>query len=92
MASIGLGWIGEPAIAEFLMPAVAFLPASVAEATAHSVAVAAAFAMGAAYVLVGSVHQACVESGTSDIVRAMLAQQLGLGTTLLQLLAKNLMV
>jgi PfaD family protein len=37
-------------------------------------AVAAAFAMGAAYVLVGSVHQACVESGTSDIVRAMLAQ------------------
>lgn len=41
-------------------------------ATPH--AVAAAFAMGAAYVLVGSVHQACVESGTSDMVRAMLAQ------------------
>jgi PfaD family protein len=34
----------------------------------------AAFAMGAAYVVTGSVNQACVESGTSDAVRAMLAQ------------------
>ena len=35
---------------------------------------AAAFAMGAAYVLAGSVNQACVESGSSDAVREMLAQ------------------
>ena len=35
---------------------------------------AAAFAMGAAYVLTGSVNQACIESGTSDAVRKMLAQ------------------
>ncbi len=35
---------------------------------------AAAFAMGAAYVVAGTVHQACVESGTSHAVRAMLAQ------------------
>jgi PfaD family protein len=35
---------------------------------------AAAFAMGAAYVLTGSVNQACVESGSSDLVRRMLAQ------------------
>jgi trans-AT polyketide synthase/acyltransferase/oxidoreductase domain-containing protein len=35
---------------------------------------AAAFAMGAAYVLSGSVNQACVESGSSDLVRDMLAQ------------------
>ncbi|VTS03690.1 PfaD family polyunsaturated fatty acid/polyketide biosynthesis protein [Tuwongella immobilis] len=34
----------------------------------------AAFAMGAAYVVTGSVNQACVESGSSDVVRAMLAQ------------------
>src|SRR4051794_38654869 len=34
----------------------------------------AALAMGAAYVVAGSVHQACVESGTSDAVRKMLAQ------------------
>ncbi|MGE3821099.1 MAG: nitronate monooxygenase, partial [Isosphaeraceae bacterium] len=34
---------------------------------------AAAFAMGAAYVVTGSVNQSCVESGTSDAVRKMLA-------------------
>jgi CBS domain containing-hemolysin-like protein len=45
MASIGLGWIGEPAIAEFVHPAVTFLPTGIAEATAHSVAVAIAFAI-----------------------------------------------
>lgn len=35
---------------------------------------AAAYLMGAAYVMVGSVHQACVESGTSDVVRKLLAE------------------
>ena len=35
--------------------------------------VASAFAMGAAYVVTGSVNQGCVESGTSDAVRKMLA-------------------
>ncbi len=34
---------------------------------------AAAFAMGAAYVVTGTVNQACVESGSSDIARRMLA-------------------
>lgn len=37
-------------------------------------AAAAAFAMGAAYVLTGSINQACVESGSSDAVRRMLAE------------------
>lgn len=35
---------------------------------------AAALAMGAAYLVTGSVNQACVEAGTSDKVRAMLAE------------------
>jgi trans-AT polyketide synthase/acyltransferase/oxidoreductase domain-containing protein len=35
---------------------------------------AAAFAMGAAYVMTGSINQACVESGTSEDVKEMLAQ------------------
>jgi PfaD family protein len=34
---------------------------------------AAAFAMGAAWIVTGSVNQACVESGSSDLVRGMLA-------------------
>ena len=37
-------------------------------------AAAAAFAMGADYIMTGSVNQACVESGTSDFVRQMLAE------------------
>ena len=35
---------------------------------------AAAFAMGAAYVLTGTVNQACQEAGSSDTVRRMLAE------------------
>lgn len=37
-------------------------------------ALAAAFAMGAAYVVTGSVNQACVESGSCETVRRLLAQ------------------
>ncbi len=37
-------------------------------------AAAAAFSMGAAYIVTGSVNQACVESGSSDRVRKMLAE------------------
>jgi trans-AT polyketide synthase/acyltransferase/oxidoreductase domain-containing protein len=37
-------------------------------------AAAAAFAMGAAYVLTGTVNQACKEAGTSETVRQMLAE------------------
>src|SRR4029434_793465 len=36
--------------------------------------VAAAFAMGAAFVVTGSVNQACVEAGSSDAVRSLLAK------------------
>jgi PfaD family protein len=35
---------------------------------------AAAFAMGAAYILTGSVNQSCVEAGTSEAVRHLLAE------------------
>ncbi len=34
---------------------------------------AAAFAMGAAYILTGSVNQSCIEAGISDVVKKMLA-------------------
>jgi PfaD family protein len=36
--------------------------------------VAAAFALGASYVVTGSINQACRESGSSDLVRKMLAE------------------
>src|SRR5215510_13559079 len=45
MASIGLGWIGEPALASIIQPLFESLPPRVAEATVHTVAVAIAFAI-----------------------------------------------
>jgi putative hemolysin len=43
MASLALGWIGEPALAHLIEPLFAFLPGWFAEATAHTLAVAIAF-------------------------------------------------
>ncbi len=45
MASIGLGWIGEPALASVVEPALRFLPTPLATTTAHTIAVAVAFAI-----------------------------------------------
>src|ERR1043166_3789436 len=45
MASLALGWIAEPALASIFEPGLAFLPAHLAAATAHSIAVAIAFAI-----------------------------------------------
>lgn len=41
---------------------------------ATPIAAAAAFSMGAAYIVTGTVNQACIESGSSDEVRKMLAE------------------
>jgi len=43
MASLGLGWIGEPALAALIQPAFDFLPSRLAETTAHTISVATAF-------------------------------------------------
>lgn len=45
MASIGLGWIGEPALASLILPALGRLPMAIAEPTAHSIAIAVSFAL-----------------------------------------------
>src|SRR4029079_16639357 len=45
MASLGLGWIGEPALAVMLEPPLHFLPSPSREPTAHSISVAIAFAL-----------------------------------------------
>jgi CBS domain containing-hemolysin-like protein len=45
MASLGLGWIGEPALARQLEPALAPLAGRFAWATAHGIAVGVAFTM-----------------------------------------------
>jgi CBS domain containing-hemolysin-like protein len=43
LASLGLGWIGEPAFAELLAPLLAMLPTPWSEALIHSISVAMAF-------------------------------------------------
>jgi CBS domain containing-hemolysin-like protein len=43
MASLALGWIGEPALAHLIEPLLGFLPANLAGATAHTLAVTLAF-------------------------------------------------
>jgi len=45
MASLGLGWVGEPAVADTLRPALARLPVPLQALSAHSVSVALAFAL-----------------------------------------------
>ena len=45
MASIGLGWIGEPALASLVLPLLQHEPVPLAEATAHTVAIAISFAL-----------------------------------------------
>jgi CBS domain containing-hemolysin-like protein len=45
MASLALGWMAEPALASIFEPALSFLPAHLAAATAHSIAVTIAFAI-----------------------------------------------
>jgi CBS domain containing-hemolysin-like protein len=52
MASLALGWVGEPTVAASLQPLFDFAPAPVAIATAHSIATALAFALITALTIV----------------------------------------
>src|SRR5262245_12638164 len=45
MASLGLGWVAEPALASLLQPSLEFLPLHLAVPTAHTIAVTVAFAI-----------------------------------------------
>jgi CBS domain containing-hemolysin-like protein len=45
MSSLGLGWIGEPAVSSMIQPLLGLMPVSLRAATAHSIAVAIGFAL-----------------------------------------------
>lgn len=45
MASLGLGWIGEPALASLIDPLLRHLPAAVSETTSHTLSFAIAFSI-----------------------------------------------
>jgi CBS domain containing-hemolysin-like protein len=52
MASLGLGWIGEPAVAALFMPGLSRFPSYIAETTAHTIAIAIGFAVITAFHIV----------------------------------------
>jgi CBS domain containing-hemolysin-like protein len=52
MASLGLGWIGEPTVAALVVPALEHFPHYLAEATAHTIAIAFAFTVITAFHIV----------------------------------------
>jgi CBS domain containing-hemolysin-like protein len=52
MASLALGWIGEPAVVTLIQPALALLPAEIAEPTMHTISVGIAFALVTALTIV----------------------------------------
>jgi CBS domain containing-hemolysin-like protein len=45
MTSLGLGWIGEPAVSSMIQPALGLLPLGLREATSHTISVALGFAV-----------------------------------------------
>src|ERR671935_238903 len=63
----------SPLLPALASPSALPLRVGAAGGIAPPASAAAAFLMGAAYVLTGSINQACVESGSSDPVREMLA-------------------
>ena len=52
MASLGLGWIGEPAVAALIVPTLSRFPAYIAETTAHTSSIAIAFTVITAFHIV----------------------------------------
>ena len=45
ISSLALGWIGEPAVARLIQPALAALPGGIAEAGSHAIAIGVAFSL-----------------------------------------------
>jgi CBS domain containing-hemolysin-like protein len=61
MTSLGLGWLGEPAVATSIQPLLADLPIEWARAGAHSIAV------GISFVVITSLHVVCGELAPKTI-------------------------
>ena len=69
MTSLGLGWIGEPALASIIEPSFEFLPAGLAQPTEHSIAVAIAFtAITAVHIVFGELAPKWVALERSEAV------------------------
>lgn len=68
MASIALGWVGEPALASLIIPTLHRLPVAVAEPTAHSISIALSFAViTALHIVLGELAPKTVALERSEI-------------------------
>src|SRR4051812_48035708 len=75
MASLALGWIGEPVLVSLVQPAFAALPATVAEATAHSVSVAISFAIVTAlHIVLGELAPKTIALERSEITALLVVK------------------
>ncbi|MBX5493236.1 MAG: HlyC/CorC family transporter [Chloroflexi bacterium] len=82
MASIGLGWVGEPALAHLIEPWLArlpFLPAESREVAAHTTAVAIAFAtITALHIVLGELAPKSLALRRSEATALLVARPLSL--------------
>ncbi len=68
MASLGLGWVGEPALASLIMPLLHALPTPLAEPTAHSLSIAVSFAViTALHIVLGELAPKTIALERSEI-------------------------
>ena len=64
LASLGLGWLGEPALAHFIQPVLDLLPAAWVGAISHSISAVLAFALITfLHVVVGELAPKSIASG-----------------------------
>jgi CBS domain containing-hemolysin-like protein len=77
LASLALGWIGEPLVARLLVPLFAFLPAEGSWIAAHSVATVIAFcAITAMHVILGELAPKAIALERPDVVSLWVARPL----------------
>ncbi|MDP4024130.1 hemolysin family protein [Methylobacterium sp. NEAU 140] len=79
LASLALGWIGEPALAHLIAPALAWLPGSLGAATAHTIAVAVAFVIiTALHIVLGELAPKSLALQRSERTALAVVRPLGL--------------
>src|SRR5215467_3283289 len=75
MASLGLGWIGEPALAVMLEPALHSLPVALRATTAHSISVAIAFALiTALHIVLGELTPKTIKLARAEMTALLIVR------------------
>lgn len=85
ISSLALGWIGEPALAHLIEPLLIMLPATVAAASSHAIAVAVAFVIiTALHIVLGELAPKSLALQRSERTALMVVRPLGLFLLLLR--------